>query len=166
MKSMKRGGVLVGVGVVVIVVTLVVSQLTQRPQMPKPPQKASVLTDGELDVIPTVSESVKVRLENVQKGKEIRLVIDGVPPSTNAIEYEITYPTDEKEAEGLFGSVTPEDGENEFGKRFERQITVGTCSRNVCRYHTVTGPYQVTVKFEGAYGARLYQGQFPSALRD
>lgn len=164
MEAIKDKKVIIGVGIaVLLVLAFVLLRGGQPSKTTQPIQKTSMLSDEDLDIIPTVGPEVKVSLESVQKGKEIKIVIDGVPTSTAAIEYELTYPTDEKEAEGLFGTASPEEGGTEFGKTFERQITVGTCSKAVCRYHKVTGPFQVTIKFEGTYGAQLFQSEFPSA---
>jgi predicted methyltransferase len=92
--------------------------------------------------------------------KEIKLTVAGVPTSTTAIEYELTYSTKDQPSEGVFSTAKPKDGQSAFASTFERTITLGTCSRNVCRYHAITSPIKVTLKFEGGYGAQIAQKDF------
>ena len=112
--------------------------------------------------LPTVSPDVKVELISVQPKKEIQLKVSGVPSGTTTIEYELTYSTAEQASEGVFSSARPSPGESSFSPNFERKITLGTCSRNVCRYHEITSDIVVRLRFEGGYGAQIYEGEFPT----
>lgn len=156
---------MIGVGIGLVALILVVGMLLLR----KPPtteiKKTSQLLDSqdENEVIPTVGPEVKVKLVSVQPKKEVKLVVEGVPDTTAIIEYEFTYSTKEQESEGVFSTAKPKEGETSFPKLFERQITLGTCSKNVCRYHDITSDVVVRLKFEGAYGSRLFEKSFPSS---
>ncbi|MEI6326629.1 MAG: hypothetical protein WCO78_00740 [Candidatus Roizmanbacteria bacterium] len=143
-----------------VVVSLVVYLVT-RPAAPPVTKKTIQITQApENEIIPTVGPEVKVDLKSVTSKQIISLVVDGVPANTTAIEYELTYSTKEKDADGAFSTAKPKAPETTFGKTFERQITLGTCSRNVCRYNVVTSDIKVSVKFEGAYGSQLFQKDY------
>lgn len=117
----------------------------------------------DLEAIPTVTADVKVSLESIQPKKEIKLVVGGVPTGTKSIEYELTYSTKDQDSQGVFSTASPDKGALTFGKDFERDITLGTCSKNVCKYHVITSPIKVSLKFEGSYGARIFQKEYDSA---
>lgn len=157
--------IMVAVGAMVVGVVLVVAFVSTRRSAPPVQSKTSALVASQEDTkpIPTVGPEVKVSLESVQKGKEVKLVIDGVPSGTTSIEYEFTYSTKEQESEGIFSTARPAKGETAFSRTFERQITLGTCSRNVCRYHVITSDVVVRLRFEGGYGSAIFEKNFPSS---
>lgn len=104
------------------------------------------------EVIPTVDPSVQVRIEG---SKEATLNITGIPAGTTDIEYELSYNTSTGSIEGLFGTIEV-DGESTV----EEEITFGTCSSGVCRYHEITGEVHGVLKFSGDYGDRLLEKDF------
>ena len=117
----------------------------------------------DLEAIPTVTKDVVVSLEPIQPKKEIKLIVKGVPQGTKSIEYELTYSTKDQDSQGVFSTAGPEKNALTFGADFERDITLGTCSKNVCKYHVITSPIKVSLKFEGSYGARIFQKDYDSA---
>lgn len=156
---------MIGLGIGLVGVVLIAVVVLSK--KPTPVQKKDVSqleqSQDDLDVIPTVGPEVKVELVSVVPKQEVKLVVTGVPDNTSSLEYEFTYSTKEQDTEGVFSTAKPKEGSRFFPKTFERQITLGTCSRNVCRYHNVTSNIKVTLKFEGDYGARLLQKEFDLA---
>lgn len=160
----KKYQVIFAAGAIVVGIVILLVFAQSRRQTPPAQEKTSSLVESQKDLkpIPTVGPSVKVTLESVQKGKEAKLVVDGVPGGTDSIEYELTYSTREQESEGIFSTARPAKGESAFPTKFERQVTFGTCSRNVCRYHVITSDITIRLKFEGTYGAALFERSFPN----
>lgn len=108
------------------------------------------------DVIPTVDASVKVSLEaNDAQNKEVALSASGIPSGTESVEYELSYLTASQGLQGVIGTVSLD------GKRqFEKELTLGTCSSGTCVYHQVVGKIKLTLKFNGDYGAKLFEKEF------
>ncbi len=156
---------LIIVPVLLIVVGFVAMSYVMNKQKPLPKAEDKKFTEAEddLEIIPTVTKDVKVMLESVTKKKEIRLTVDGVPSGTKSIEYELTYSTQDQDAQGVYSTASPDKGMSTFGSDFERKITLGTCSKNVCKYHIITSPIKVSLKFEGSYGTRIFQKDYESA---
>lgn len=156
---------MIAVAAAVIALAIVVSIVVLRKPAQVEVKKTSQLLESQDDTepIPTVGPEVKVKLVSIQPKKEVKLVVEGVPAKTTSIEYEFTYSTKEQDSEGVFSTAKLKEGETAFPKAFERQITLGTCSKNVCRYHDITSDVVVRLKFEGEYGSRLFQKEFPSS---
>lgn len=156
---------MISIAVAFITLAIVVGMVLLRKPAPVEVKKTSQLLESQDDTepIPTVGPEVKVQIVSIQPKKEVKLVVEGVPTNTTSLEYEFTYSTKEQESEGVFSTARPKPGESSFPKTFERQITLGTCSKNVCRYHVITSDVVVRLKFEGEYGSRLFQKEFPSS---
>lgn len=105
------------------------------------------------DIIPTVDSSVKVTLAPAEAGKEVVLSVSGVPKTTASIDYELSYNTAAQGLQGVIGTLTVKPGETTAKK----QLTLGTCSSGTCVYHKVEGPVQLTLKFSGEYGQKIYE---------
>lgn len=108
------------------------------------------------DIVPTVDASVKVSLvaEDAQK-KEVVLKASALPANTSAVEYELSYLTASQGLQGVIGTVTLE-GDSQF----EKKLTLGTCSSGTCVYHQVVGKIKLTLKFNGDYGAKLFEKEY------
>lgn len=103
--------------------------------------------------VPTVDSSVQVSLTAASPAKkELSLKISGIPSGTTSVDYELSYQTT---AEGLQGIIGTADvtGKSDLDKT----LTLGTCSSGTCVYHTVVGKIQLSLKFSGSYGQKLYQ---------
>lgn len=161
----KNTKIMAAVAIAIVGILVVYGITTLRKPSPPKVVKTSQLLESQDDTepIPTAGPDVKVQLVSVEPKKEVKLVIDGVPAKTTSLEYEFTYSTTEQESEGVFSTAKLKPGESSFPKTFERQITLGTCSKNVCRYHKITSSIIVRLKFEGAYGSQLFQKEFPSS---
>jgi len=104
------------------------------------------------EVIPTVDSSVKAVIEG---SKDAVITISGIPAGTKEIEYELSYNTKSGSIEGVFGSIDI-DGDSKVSE----EITFGTCSSGVCRYHSIDGSVKGTFKFTGSYGKKLLEKEF------
>lgn len=161
----KNTKIIIAVGILLVSVLIVLGLIFMRKPAQVEVKKTSQLLESQEDTepIPTVGPEVRVKLVSVREGQEVKLVVDGVPAKTKIIEYEFTYSTSEQDSEGVFSTAKPKEGEAVFPSTFERQITLGTCSRNICRYHQITSDVTVRLKFEGEYGSLLFQKDFPSS---
>lgn len=117
-------------------------------------------------ILPTIDSSVKVDLISSKKGEAV-LSINNAPDGTKSIEFELSYLVINADtSEGGSGTVS----QGAIGKCYEsnnvwecgepsgtgRKIVLGTCSSGVCRYHNITGPITVSLKFTGDYGEKIF----------
>ena len=109
----------------------------------------------EVGAIPTVDASTKVSLSPVQGNKEIILKGSGLPTNTTSVDYELSYDTKGQGKQGVIGTIMSVSGSS-----FEKQMTLGTCSSGRCVYHEVVGAIQVTLKFTGDYGEKVFSKDF------
>ncbi len=101
--------------------------------------------------------NIKVDLKPADLGKTLTLTITNYPSDITSIEYELTYQTENNKQEGVFGQIKLENRE----KSIQRELTLGTCSSGVCRYHNLTdGLGLLTIKFNSPKGASRFQKEF------
>jgi hypothetical protein len=106
-------------------------------------------------VIPTLDSSVKVDLISSLGGKEVVLEIKDIPTNTQTIDYELSYQTRQQGLQGVIGTITLN---NE--SKYEKRITLGTCSSGRCVYHEVVGKIKLSLKFSGSYGEKLFDKEY------
>lgn len=147
-KNVIAGGVIVGV----LVLLALFSFLNRKPQV----ANNSVSITPTQAVIPTVDSSVKVTLESTTQNKETTLAVNGIPKGTTSIEYELSYNTASQGLQGVIGTIELKKGESEV----EKELTLGTCSSGTCVYHSVVGAIQVSLKFNGSYGEKIFEKEF------
>jgi len=121
------------------------------------------------NILPTVDSSVKVNLISTKKGEAV-LSIESAPNSTKLIEFEMSYLVVNEDTGEGGGTVS----QGAIGKCYEvsnvwecgepsqsgRKIILGTCSSGVCRYHNITGPINVSLKFSGNYGEKIFTKEY------
>ncbi len=149
---MDRKKIIIAAVAIVAVVTISFVVLKTRKTQTKSASEA--LPTQEL--IPTVDSSVKVELSAKISGKEVILKISDIPKGTQSIEYSLSYDTKKQSMQGVIGTVTVEEGENEY----EKDITLGTCSSGRCVYHEVVGTIKLSLKFIGDYGERIFEKEY------
>ncbi|MDO8741624.1 MAG: hypothetical protein Q7J11_00585 [Candidatus Roizmanbacteria bacterium] len=120
-------------------------------------------------VFPTIDSSVQVDLKPIKKG-EVLLSINNAPTGTKSIEFELSYlvaniDTGEgggNVAQGAIGKCYESNNVWECGEPFQSgyKIVLGTCSSGVCRYHNITGPIKVLLKFSGSYGVKTFEKEY------
>lgn len=146
------------IGGIILIVLLIGAVFMFTRNSDETTKQATEETEEEkIEVIPTVDSSVKVGIEPENGNKDVVLTIAGIPEGTESIEYIISYDTAEQGLQGLNGIVSVDSGENEV----EKKLTVGTCSSGTCVYHDVVGDIKVELKFEGSYGERVFQKEYP-----
>jgi hypothetical protein len=154
MKTLKNKNIIV-VGVILLILIVGGFILTQS-RGGSEKSKADSLPDVE--VIPTVGPEVKVSLEADSKKHEVTMEIAHVPDGTESIEYEFSYTKildGESIQDGAIGTIQF-DGDDPIS----RDITLGTCSAKVCKYHEGVKKINVALKFHGKYGAQLFHKEF------
>lgn len=137
-----------------IIVLLLVGNLIVKGM--KPVQKRSEDVQPTEAIIPTLDSSVKVDLTSSLGGKEVMLEIKHIPTDTRTIEYELSYQTRQQGLQGVIGTIMLN---NE--SKYEKRITLGTCSSGKCVYHEVVGKIKLTLKFTGGYGDKLFEKEVP-----
>lgn len=141
------------IGAVVIIIVLVGGfTFMRRNSVPQADsqEKESVFEEPAED-IPAVDSSVIATI----KGKtDAVITIENIPEGTDAIEYELSYNTAAGSIEGVFGTIEV------TGDTAEEEITFGTCSSGVCRYHTIEGAVNGTFIFSGSYGEQMLEQEF------
>jgi hypothetical protein len=136
-------------------------------------QKPKVNTDDQAApsdmVFPTVDSSVKVDLISTKKGEAI-LSVNNAPSGTESIEFEMSYLVINEDTGDGGGTVS----QGAIGKCYEvkgiwecgepsasgRKIILGTCSSGVCRYHNISGPIRISLKFSGDYGNKMFTKEY------
>lgn len=118
----------------------------------KEPEKEAVLPESA--IIPTVDSSVIVDLKSFDK-REVILSIKNIPKGTETVEYELSYLAKGDLQKGKIGTV---EIKNE--KEIERKITLGTCSSGTCVYDEGVEKIDVSLKFTGSYGEKIFKKEF------
>lgn len=163
----KKYAIIGGIVVVLLIVGFLVFGRS------KPETKETNILESGSEILPTVDASVKVELESIKKG-EAMLTIKNAPSGTDLVEYELSYLVVNTEADagdegeggtvsqGAIGKCVTSNGMWQCGEPNQngRKIVLGTCSSGVCRYHNITGPIKVFLKFTGDYGSKVFEKEF------
>ena len=106
------------------------------------------------EIDPSISVAVK---ESTVKDNTVNLTVSGLAGKMATIEYDLSY-----ESQGLIQGVTggkPIDIAGQDG--FDREIYLGTCSRNVCKPHAGVSRVSLVVKLTDPNGKRSqFTGDF------
>lgn len=104
--------------------------------------------------LPPADPNIVVELIPLDPGKKVDLRISKIPQDITSVEYELKYKTTDK-TEGVFGTAQVENA------AVTREITLGTCSSGVCKYHSIpSGKGMLTIKFNSTKGATRFQKEF------
>ncbi len=140
------------IGAVVLVLVVVAGVfLMNRGNAAQEAQDKESVFDEPSEVIPTVDSSVKVSIKGTT---DAMITVEGIPGGTDSIEYELSYNTKSGSIEGVFGIIEVK------GSKAEEEVTFGTCSSGVCRYHEIDGPVSGTFIFSGDYGEKMLEQEF------
>jgi len=137
----------------VIVLAVVVGGIVAAKAMFSPKQSQIVTEEeSEMETIPEVDASVVVTVsESKSKANTIIINVTGMDGKMAKVAYELTY-----ESEGLIKGVNsgskPIEVAGEDG--FEREVYLGTCSRNVCKPDVGVTKVSVVLEFTDTEGAR------------
>lgn len=107
-------------------------------------------------ILPFVDETVEVSLTPRQDKKAVILKISQIPSETRSIDYELSYETGEGLPRGVLGTIHLKEEEEQV----EREILLGTCSRNVCVYDTGVEKVNLVLKFNSPDGSSQFQKEY------
>lgn len=153
MKS-KRNLLFAGLAVLLLITGIVVYKAVSAPKTAAPVEEEIV------EELPQVDASVEVSVtESRTKANAIIISVSGLAGKYSAVAYEITY-----DSEGLIKGVNsgskPIDVAGQDG--FEREIYLGTCSRNVCKPDTGVASVSLVLELTDTAGKRSqFSGEFP-----
>lgn len=110
----------------------------------------------ETEIFPTVDASVQVEITADSKKQEVSLSIANIPAGTESIEYELSYTTIGNLPKGVIGTI------DVVGKSsiVKDEITLGTCSSGACVYDKGVKSIDVSLRFDGKYGSKVFQKEF------
>lgn len=123
------------------------------------PAPVAVVEEEQVEVLQEVDASIKVNAaESRAKANTIVLTVSGLASKYTSVAYELTY-----DSEGLIKGVNsgskPVEVAGEDG--FEREIYLGTCSRNVCKADAGVSAVSVVLEFTNTAGIRSqYSNEF------
>ncbi len=113
-------------------------------------------TPSPTPFLPPADPNIVVTLVPKDRGKTVELTISNYADNMLSIEYELTYKANNK-TEGVFGTIKIDKGMTTIN----RELTLGTCSSGVCRYHSLDdGKGILTIKFTSTVGATRFQKEF------
>lgn len=118
-----------------------------------------VTTTGDEDqvsALPAADPSIVVDLKARADRKEVTLTVAKIPSGTSSIEYELSYTTSEGLPKGAIGKIDV-SGKSDI----ERNILLGTCSKNVCTYDNGVSSVNLVLKFNSADGATQFSKDYP-----
>lgn len=140
-------------GIAILVFLVVISYWLLRK---KNNSKNTAYTVSPTEVlVPTIDSSVKVNLVSSLPGKEVLLTIENIPAGTETIDYELSYQTPKQGLQGVLGTIKIDKN-----KKYEKKITLGTCSSGTCVYHEVLGKVKLILKFNGSFGERIFEREY------
>lgn len=146
MAQKKQQPILIGfLAILVLVVGVVVFKVALAPKAPAPP-----VEEEQIEELPQVDAAVEVTLtESKSKANAVVISVTGLGSKYTTIGYELTY-----DSEGLIKGVNsgskPMDVDGEDS--FEREIYLGTCSRNVCTPDKGVSTVSVILEFTDTEG--------------
>ena len=153
MKVLKANKMLIGVIVLGIVALGMVGFGIWKFVLAPTPEATVEEEDVEL---PVVDSSVKVDLVARDDKRAVNLKIAGIPKGTESIEYELSYDTSAGLPKGALGTIRLKDGESSV----EREILLGTCSRNVCKYDEGVTKINLVLRFNHPKGSSQFQKEY------
>lgn len=140
----------------VLVVALIGGGFIASKFMGKRTDQTPVEEEEEITSLPPVDASVEVNLVSKADKRNVILTVTNIPSGTSSIEYELTYNTGAGLPKGSLGKI-----ETAGKSSLEREILLGTCSKNTCSYDTGVTQVSLVLKFNSADGASQYTNEFP-----
>ncbi len=153
MKVIKENKMLVGVVVLGLIALSVVGFGMWKFVFAPSPE--TVVEEEEIE-LPVVDSSVKVDLVARDDKKAVTLKISSIPKGTESIDYELSYDTSAGLPKGALGTIRLKDGESSV----EREILLGTCSRNVCKYDEGVTKINLVLRFNHPKGSSQFQKEY------
>ena len=161
-KNSKKTVVFIGILILICAVVLLYLITPKKETKNDVSKSAGVLKQGD-NVFPTIDSSVQVDFLVASEKKDVILKLNGIPTSTNNIDFELTYEDKKKGLQGAFGSIAL-NGEKSYEKRIKDALA--TCSSGKCVYHEIVGKIKVNLKFTGSYGDKIFEKEYAIWSRD
>ena len=139
--------IITGLTVLMIGLLVIKGKRGKREVSPTPTPTAS---------LPLIDEKVEVTLTPRYDKKAVVLRVAKIPEGVTSIDYELSYETGEGLPRGVLGTIRLEEGK----KSVEREILLGTCSRNVCVYDTGVKKVNLVLKFNSPQGSSQFQKEY------
>lgn len=137
--------IVIGLGVLLGLTGFLVWRTLSQPTKPQEPQEEVVQEDLE-----PIDSNIKVDVREV-KANTIVISVRGMAGKVNSVSYEVTY-----ESAGIIQGVNSGNKPIDTARQdsFEREVYLGTCSRNVCRPHPGVKSVTVVLEFHNASGKK------------
>ena len=137
--------IVIGLGVLLGLTGFLVWRTLRAPVAPQEVEEEIVEQDLE-----PIDPAIKVDVTTA-KANTIVIAVTGIGGKVTSVSYEVTY-----ESGGIIQGVNsgskPIDTSGQDS--FEREVYLGTCSRNVCRPHSGVKSVTVVLEFHNASGKK------------
>ncbi len=146
---MKKTGIIVGVLAVLLLITGVV---VYKVGFSAKSRSIASEEEEQSELLPQVDESVIVEVtKSKSKDNTVTLRVKGLARKMASVAYELTY-----ESEGLIKGVNSGSKPIDVADQdaFEREIYLGTCSKNVCKPDVGVSKVSVVLEFTAADGRK------------
>lgn len=143
----KKIVMILGILVALLVVTGVVVYVTVLKPQPIPKT-----VDQPVEILPTVDASVVVDAKNsTVKDNTVILSVSGLSGKMTSVAYELSY-----ESQGLVKGVNSGSKPIDVSGKdtFERDVYLGTCSRNVCKPDAGVKSVSIVLEFTDTQGKK------------
>lgn len=132
----------------IIIISLVVGFLVARNLTGQKSQP--VVEEEPQEVLPLADSSILVDVsKSKSQANAILLSVKGLKGKMKTVAYELTY-----DSQGITQGVSAKPIEVDGKDAFDRDIYLGTCSRNVCRPHPGVTSVSVTLLFTDQSGQK------------
>lgn len=143
---------------VVILAVLVIGAVAVK-TLTAPKTNVADVTPTPAGAFPTVDSSVVVDLTFTNNKRSMVLNIKNIPGGITSVDYEISYDTAGGIPKGNIGTIRL-NGEKEVTRSGE-ELTLGTCSRGVCKYYDGVSKVSLSLKFNKSDGsASVFQKDY------
>lgn len=107
------------------------------------PKPKPQIIEEQMESIPPADSSILVDVaKSKTQANAVLLSVKGMAGKMKTVAYELTY-----DSQGITQGVSAKPVEVDGKDAFERDIYLGTCSRNVCRPHVGVTKVSVTLLF-------------------
>lgn len=138
--------IIIGIVLLAAGITGLVAYKTVLSPKPKP----SIIEEQSQEVLPQVDASIMVAVtKSKTQSNAVLLSVKGMGGKMKTVAYELTY-----DSQGITQGVSAKPVEVDGKDSFERDIYLGTCSRNVCRPHPGVTKVSVTLLFTDIRGQK------------
>lgn len=136
--------------IVVLVILAGASGLVLYKTVFAPKPAPQVTEQAPSETLPTVDASVQVSiLKSTAQANAVTLSVKGIAGKMKTIEYELTY-----DSRGITQGAMARPIDVSGKDTFERDIYLGTCSKNVCTPHLGVTKVSLTLVFTDVSGKK------------